>query len=245
MNTKETNIVLKAYSPDVLWTKVGKEICKSFLGFRPQLDWPATMTDFAAEFDYIEDTRDVIWGATMELASAFLVRLACALHRANRLGTDDLDPLVTALKGKTQFQEVHDSYSAALLLKGCLELGRLRPEPRRPICFTHLVEDIRTVEELLTFPLEQPLPRRAEIDISRMTLHDFVALQTRARATPEYHMAVAWECGDLDYHSSVAVVAQRFSRLDDAVQALRGALTPTEDERVFLERYERMCERIQ
>ena len=242
--SEETQKVRTIYAPSDLWSNVGKRVCRSFLFFRPSLNWPAAMKNFKAEFDYIEETRCPVLEATMELASAFLARLACALRCRDCLSEADGNMLTKAFQGVGEFEEIGDSFSSAILLKACLEMGRLRPAPRKGFHAITAFEDIRTVDELLSYPLEKPLPRRAEIDSMRLSPEQFGSLLQKMRTTPEYHFAIASKIADFEYHSAVAAVARRFPKLSDAIDFLQRTPNPTKDEQLFLQRYPEMCEQI-
>jgi hypothetical protein len=232
------------YSPSDLWSKVGKKICSRFLVFRTPFTWSKAMKDFKEEFDYIERTRGSILDETMERASDFLARLACALRYHRRLSEQDATRLVHAFDGNGDFEPIHNSLSAAVLLKGCLEIGRLRPAPRRGLLGMTVMHDLRTVDELLSFPIEQPLPYRAEFDSMKLSIEEHAAFLRKARTTPDYHLAVARAAADFEYRSAVSAVARHFPILSDAVEVLQKRAPLSKDERLFLERYPEMCKLI-
>lgn len=128
--------VRSSYTPADVWSKVGKRLCRSLLGLQPPIAWAAVMGCFRAEFDGVEEDFGclTLLEVTGKSASEFLVRLTHPSEPRSAFGGGNEDA-EHGVSGESGFAEVKHTYSAAVMLKACLELGRLTLAPQ--VFFLH------------------------------------------------------------------------------------------------------------
>lgn len=223
--------VRDAYSPADLWSKVAKRICRRPALLRRRLNWSRAVREFVDEYSYIQDTRGYILEASGERIQDFLVRLTCRLHLHGEMTAAERDAFLRALRTDSPVPELDSERARALVLKACLEFGRLRPSPPKSLSVKDLVEYVRTIDELFDTPIHLPLPRRATLDTMRLTPDEFSRVLARARSTPEYHLAVAHYVADFEYAHAVEYVSCVYASLDDAFLAIsrKGARSGVEE----------------
>ena len=174
--------VREAYDPKDCWSKVAKRLCGRSLFGRPRLDWTVAIRDFLLEYSDVEEHYGAVLKATNESVQDFLERLVCRLALSRDLTQTERSAVLAALKNRTAMPSIHGERPKALVLKACLEMGRLRPTPPDMLRREPGMSMI-TVDDLVTHPLASPLPKSARFEAATACL------------MPEYHLAGAFRCG--------------------------------------------------
>ncbi|MGA2456891.1 MAG: hypothetical protein ABSF85_04940 [Terriglobales bacterium] len=191
--------------------------------------------DFLLEYAAVEKAHGCILESTGELFSEFLARLTCRLQRMEELTEGEKAAVLAALRSKSLMPDLRSDRAQALILKACLELGRLRPRHR---FITVHCSPIMTVEEIVESTIGVPLPKPATYDYSPIASPSIYSnLLKRARATPEYHVAVASENADRDYREAVQEVSRKYDSLDVAFREIETKSQLTQREEQFVTKY--------
>jgi hypothetical protein len=229
-----------AYNRDDFWSKEAKRLYPTIPFFRRTIDWSNIIAKFIQEFRYIEEHHAPILELTGETCVEFLGRLVSALMLRGELSASEHEQLLDSLAAGSGFNTPRSLYVQALVFKACLELGRLRPPPPKIPSIIEFAKEVRTVYALLEYPLEEPLPRVAQIDAVILPPKEFLALMEKYRSTADYHLAASYHLTELDYHRAVGGIARRYLSMDEAYETLHGKTDRSSNESVFVDKYERI-----
>jgi hypothetical protein len=234
------DVVRSAYAPRDFWSKVAKRSCRRLLGLRPRLNWCRTVKQFLREFAEVEDSHGYILESTGELATEFLARLVCRLGRMGELSETEQSAMLASLRREAPVPVIGGQLAQALILKACLEIGRPRTRERMFGCSRlELYIHVRTVDEILSTKLENPLPNPQRSDSVPFLFTPEVL--NRIRSTPEHHLVWAY---DHDYRNAVKAVSLAYDTLDDAFREISMKTSPPELEKRFALKYKQMAKWI-
>lgn len=234
------DVVRSAYAPRDFWSKVAKRSCRRLLGLRPRLNWCRTVKQFLREFAEVEDSHGYILESTRELATEFLARLVCRLGRMGELSETEQSAMLASLRREAPVPVIGGQLAQALILKACLEIGRRRTQERIFGCTPlELYIHVRTVDEILSTKLENPLPNPQPLDSVPFLVTPEVL--NRIRSTPEHHLVLAH---DDDYRNAVKAVSLAYDTLDDAFREISLKTSPPELEKRFALKYKQMAKSI-
>lgn len=236
--------VRNAYTPGDFWSKVAKSVCRRFLLFRPRMDWRHTIEEFLKEYTNTQKTHGHILEATMERVEDFLARLTCRLWRMGDLTEAEEIALLAALRNEAPIPDVHSDRAKSLILKACLEFGRLRQRPPMSLSLKDIVENVWTIDELVEWTIDAPLSKRKTLNLLSISSTEFAHVLTRARSTPEYHLAVGSYCADTDYVRAIEEISRAYDSLDNAFHEILKKTRRSEHEVQFVRKYKRMAEMI-
>jgi hypothetical protein len=229
--------VRRAYKREDFWAHEAKGLYSAFGLFRRTIKLDRTIAAFVREFADFQEHYGLIpmLERTSESLQDFFSRLASSLTLRGQLSPAERRGIRTFRKGDTSFPVPMDDHAQAVFLKACLELGRFRPATRRGGGIG--VGELRTIGELLDYPLDKLLPTSGLPRESPLTLD-------KAKTIVEYHLAIASDVGDRDYWRAVEEVASRFELLSEAHQSLNTKACLTPSDRVFVSHYERYRGRV-
>jgi hypothetical protein len=253
-----TEAVRQNYSPDQLWTRSGKPICRSL--FPRAFAWPESIYDFVKEYRETEASHGyVVNSGTGELVAELLTRLTCRLLMMKKITSNQKDLMVTSLKSGADFPNWDGDEAQAIFVRALFEIGRKRLEMRRlpmtPLEFLHYV---CPVELLVSVPISAAIRTQDTLDYRLMSPSLLVSrdialtnpylqagdnLTKRLQALPEYHMAKAYQWGLKTYLDSIKKLSCEYSMIDrayDILNAKRAELSGEDLE--FLGTYERIAD---
>ena len=124
-------------------------------------------------------------------------------------------------------------YAQALIFKACLEIGRHRPSPPKIFSFNVFTEVALTVNNLLEYPLEKPLPKVAFYNTMLMSTNDFSLLCSSA----DYHLFASHYLGYFQYHKAISEIAQNHLNMEDAYEILSSKTNRSDSEETFIDKY--------
>jgi hypothetical protein len=107
-----------------------------------------------------------------------------------------------------------------------------------------LFRDLLTVDQIITTPLEEPLPKVRDIDTPWMASDTFAQRLEEARASPDFHLAVSHYSGDFEYYDAIVAIACRFADLRKAFQDLSQLHNRTQVEELFISKFNRYARMI-
>jgi len=148
------------------------------------------------------------------------------------------------LRKQKKFSELSSHHAEALFLKTCLELGRLRPATSRFFSLKELIGDIQTIEEIINTPLEMPLPKKQDFDPTFMQLSDYSVHLEKARGITDYHLAISYRLGDLEYQKALRKIGNKYLNLLQAFKIISQLEKMSEEETIFLKKFEKYTKMI-
>jgi hypothetical protein len=107
-----------------------------------------------------------------------------------------------------------------------------------------LFRDLLTVDQIITTPLEEALPKVRDIDTLWMAPDTFAQRLEEARTSPDFHLAASYYSGDFEYHKAVVAIACRFADLRKAFQDLSQQPNRTQAEELFISQFNRYVRMI-
>lgn len=157
--------VLTAYrnNCDEFWSRKAKRIYSIFfmvLNHRRN-KWDLLTSDLLAEIHHVWDSRGTPYmlQTTGESKTDFMFRLVSQLFIRKLITSQEKNALYSALSDRSNLPFLSNSHARAYILKGILELSR----KHHVTAFAHLTPyAIRTIEELLSVPLNIPLPTKED-----------------------------------------------------------------------------------
>ena len=216
--------VRRAYHRNDFWSDEAKRLYPVIPLFSRTIVWSDTIAKFIREFRYVEENHAMLLEQTGETCVEFLSRLISALMLRKQLSTGEHGQLLNSLATGSALNIPKSPYAQALIFKACLEIGRLRPPaPTELPSIIEFAQDVRKVYVLLEYPIEEALPRVAQIDIHTMQLlspFEFLALLEEYRSTADYHLAASYFFAEFDYHRALREIARKYISMDEAYESL-------------------------
>lgn len=236
--------VRRAYHRNDFWSKEAKRLYPVIPLFRRTIAWSDTIVRFIQEFSYVEEHYAPVPELAGEACVEFLSRLVSALMLRKHLSVSEHEQLLNSLATDSALNVPKSPYAQTLIFKACLELGRLRPPPTKLPSIIEFAKDMRTVHALLEYPVEEALPRVAQIDALTLPADEFSALMEKYRSTADYHLAACFYLAEFDHYRAVKEIAQKYISMDEAYEALRNKSDRPPNKSVFVEKYQQIRERI-
>lgn len=251
--------VIDAYSKETIWSKVGKRVCGgTVLGLSHARfltsDWGETLRAWVDELvDVEKNYRPIqILEPYGESSHEFLARLACTLCFASHVSSQEKGSLLDTLRGSSAVFKPENQYAQALFVKALLEMSRARPLTPRSLAALPLWSDLRTIDELISYPLRIPLPacpedydRYWDAPIPKEWHTDAAVVEDLLRArlkwlqpdVVEFHLSMSHYRADWPYKSAIREVSLQYASLASAYETIRNESALGSHETIFIEKY--------
>jgi hypothetical protein len=234
----------RAYSRLDFWSKSARRACRKPLFLRRKLNWRLAVQKFLDECDDVENNYGPVLELSDESIHGFLGRLVCRLKRMGRLDEPEATSVLDSLERDSAIPDVQDEVSSALILKACLEYGRLRPAAPYYHSVAVLMGGLPTVDDIVNLNVDTPLTIGVGFRASLVSPLEYSRICASARSRPEFHFVVAKDHTDFEYGHAVGLIGRDFDSLDVAYREISGRGPKTSAESMFISKFNAMSKLI-